>query len=1427
MFPVAANFDFSDLISVIPLDTYSLISICSAIVFVIIGILYFLGRESEKNEINHQIPELKHSKSFSSIDLGNKKRRLSFTEALGNTLNDIETDITSNINAVDNMVDQFVKNRFRSEMKMPTFLSLKTVNKGVKDVYKKYKQRKIYKQVKKKTKGGDGLASIFNTSKARNSLGVQQSASEDDSYHPIMKQSSSIVDFLELNPFESSDSIESKLKTLSFHGTFSWIPKDVLRVLADSAEVMTLSPNTVLYSAADDIDFLFIVVYGAIEGITESKMFLSDNDMESNIPEFDFKLRAGQGASCFSEILLLLENGSFNSVTTFKTGRLSSKVLKIKATHLQSLHSFFPGFVEEFILKTLTKMNQETLFAIWSLSNTSLMKNPDIYDCALANDSLRQTITKEVDDIFSKIDDIEWYEAKSKPGLIQVIAHELGDTLSVEELNRLVWIKVIDLKTKIKRKLKTSRAKNLTRMNLDSLPMSNINIMKFAPDSDIVESLDEASVLIILKGRVTQCTRQPKEADAVTTVTVLQQRAYKIKPLSSVCCNKTIGQFSLATASFSSKYVTKKLLLESDLHKNKYALVSSETEETVILSIPEEAYVRLLSAAPQILRKLQSRISSSILTREVREVENALKRTNATVGDTLLESGVKTTEVSVVVHGRLKMCRTLPNKARTSIYPGNKKIKGRRSTLSEAVFGKVTDKWFNRKTEDEHEEPLKLKVVTKQATKKDDLMVLRRGDTFGRFTLFTNSVNPLSVEAIRYTQILSVPNIVMQKVLFKNTNSVRQFGAKFGSFMEILLSRDEDEERHKLSDDSPRVFSVLPASFQANIDLFLHVIVEILSRMEIKAQVLNSSIVSQIIEKRKKEREKDTSLKRQASAIFGSYETINSEGEVLKDVSCCCAKGLKKKFTVDDENRVYSLINEVENENDLVFLVVDQRMCPRHKLNPSWWSQVCIRQSDTVLHIANALDKPDCTKLEEKLSNESIGRSLRRELVLLHFPISTQSVSTDPLSTLQYDEFTEPKNTAEWIKKRGNISQHHHIRVHLNSGVEEVVDVSYMNNYNVSHFKSDFRRFVRWILGKSIGLVLGGGGARGISHLVVLQVLENKGVPVDIIAGTSIGAFMGAIYAWKTEILKMYKTVFQYCDEMGSIWRKVFDLTFPVVAYLTGYSFNKGLIRIFEDRKIEDLWLPYFCMTTDLTDSCGIAHRNGSLWRYCRASMTLVNFIPPLCDVEIDPKDPSKKRVHYLADGGYVNNLPVDVMRTLTGDKNIVIAVDVQSDWSIEGDDYGESYSGFGHLFKLLNPFTTTPNVPTNTEIQTQLAFIASVRQGGVGFYKEDSDATTEEIFAKTTDGAVISSSKPEQQTRNYSELFEARRVEDTSHKRLRNMIDLFLHPPVEKFGTLEFGSRKEIIKASGKYTEAAIEQWLRTLKVAKKDEVSKLFGMS
>ncbi|KAM0687243.1 phosphatidylcholine and lysophosphatidylcholine phospholipase [Conglomerata obtusa] len=242
----------------------------------------------------------------------------------------------------------------------------------------------------------------------------------------------------------------------------------------------------------------------------------------------------------------------------------------------------------------------------------------------------------------------------------------------------------------------------------------------------------------------------------------------------------------------------------------------------------------------------------------------------------------------------------------------------------------------------------------------------------------------------------------------------------------------------------------------------------------------------------------------------------------------------------------------------------------------------------------------------------------------------------------------------------------------------------------------DFERLGRSLLDKKIGLVLGGGGARGLAHIGIIQALEESGISIDVIGGTSMGAYIGALYARKCDNISVFKEVKNFCLKMATKWRLLLDLTYPFCSLFTGYAFNRLIFQSFTDTKIEDLWIEYFCITTNITTFEEMVHRKGILWRYVRASMSLAGYLPPICDFD-------GKNVNLLLDGGYLNNVPANTMLDLGVNK--VIAVDVGSSTINDHFNYGDSLNGFSAIFQR---FFSSKKFISLDEIQYRLAYVSS-----------------------------------------------------------------------------------------------------------------------
>ncbi|KAJ1669889.1 phosphatidylcholine and lysophosphatidylcholine phospholipase, partial [Coemansia sp. RSA 25] len=439
--------------------------------------------------------------------------------------------------------------------------------------------------------------------------------------------------------------------------------------------------------------------------------------------------------------------------------------------------------------------------------------------------------------------------------------------------------------------------------------------------------------------------------------------------------------------------------------------------------------------------------------------------------------------------------------------------------------------------------------------------------------------------------------------------------------------------------------------------------------------------------------------------------------------------------------KIVSWISELEQRCRLLLHVADGGIS-------SPWTRHCVRHSDFVLLVGLGDGDPSVGEFERLLL--ALKTTARKELVLLH---ESRSCTTG--------------TTREWLKRRAWVHAHHHIQMPL--GLEEfglaaegssgdgsiggvgagagsnarrsagsVLDraqalifksilqpsgrvlahggigkirTSLQKYYRrltrdrqltpaaYQGHRSDFARLGRYLCGKSIGVVLSGGGARGIALLGVLQAFEEAGIPVDMVGGTSIGAFMSGLYAQNPDSVAIHGPVKAFSRRMSSMWRFMLDVTYPILAYTSGREFNRTIWKVFKEAEIEDLWLPFYCMTANITQSRPEVHTRGLLWRVVRASMSLGGFVPPLCDENGD----------LLVDGGYLDNLPVRVMKNELG-ANMIFAIDIAGENDTSPVRYGESVSGFWVLLNHLNPFRSYW-IPTLSEVQSRLTYASSDKE--------------------------------------------------------------------------------------------------------------------
>ena len=335
-----------------------------------------------------------------------------------------------------------------------------------------------------------------------------------------------------------------------------------------------------------------------------------------------------------------------------------------------------------------------------------------------------------------------------------------------------------------------------------------------------------------------------------------------------------------------------------------------------------------------------------------------------------------------------------------------------------------------------------------------------------------------------------------------------------------------------------------------------------------------------------------------------------------------------------------------ETVNTFVLYRADATLTP--------WTELCLRQADCLVVVRNAdTDLPTVLPFEIEAAQPGAVFHRRRELVLLHD-------GHDP----------RPGSTA-LLLAGGLYGQHHHVRLDL---------------------QSDFDRLARLITGHAVGVVLAGGGARAFTHVGAIKALRESGVPIDQAAGTSMGAIVAAGVAarWSNEELaEHFHRAFVQTNPLR-------DYTFPFVSLFRGRQVTRLLRTAFEEKDIEDLVMPFFCVTANLTTSAADVHRTGRLWRWLRASVAIPGVLPPFNEAG---------EVHV--DGGVIDNFPVRAMRRLG--RGPIVGVDIDTGGALSaGENVEDTFSAWQFFRRLVWRRRETLPIPSIVRILLRSALISS-----------------------------------------------------------------------------------------------------------------------
>lgn len=280
------------------------------------------------------------------------------------------------------------------------------------------------------------------------------------------------------------------------------------------------------------------------------------------------------------------------------------------------------------------------------------------------------------------------------------------------------------------------------------------------------------------------------------------------------------------------------------------------------------------------------------------------------------------------------------------------------------------------------------------------------------------------------------------------------------------------------------------------------------------------------------------------------------------------------------------------------------------------WTQRCLRQADRILLVADASTPAATCEAIDYIRTHDVHAPV--ELVLLH-----AGDKVGPCQTLQWRHLT-------------GAHAHHHLTCPLQASID---------------------RLARLVTGTANGVVFGGGGARGFAHLGLIQALHSQHQPVDLTGGTSIGALFSALVAQGRPLDEIREVL----DELFVRNNYLNDYSLSRVSLISGRKFRRQLDRIFGSQLIEDLPIPFFCVSTNLTRGASTVHEYGRLADWVASSMTIPGIGPPVV-----------WQGDLLVDGGLLNNVPTDVMQALG--RGTVIASDVSNvvDLRVEGVDSSE-----------------------------------------------------------------------------------------------------------------------------------------------------------
>lgn len=346
-----------------------------------------------------------------------------------------------------------------------------------------------------------------------------------------------------------------------------------------------------------------------------------------------------------------------------------------------------------------------------------------------------------------------------------------------------------------------------------------------------------------------------------------------------------------------------------------------------------------------------------------------------------------------------------------------------------------------------------------------------------------------------------------------------------------------------------------------------------------------------------------------------------------------------------DQARAIQWLTDQEDQFEFIIYEVKPEL--------TTWTNLSLHLSDKIFLIASSKTDEALNTVETAIFSSGIVSTKSIEFILIH-----------------PDHIQLPKNTRRWLTNR-QVARHHHIKLN------EMWTIL---------------KLIRFIKGKSIGLVCGGGGAHALGYLGLHKALMELNIPVDILGGTSAGAMVAAFIAHNYSPEKIQEILTFDSN-------KFIEFTIPMIGISSGRRWSNQLKKIYtEYNDIEDLWKSFFCIATNISQYKMDVLQTGLLWKAIRATTSLPAVFPPISNNNDD----------LLIDGGIVNNLPIDVMKDKM-EYGKIIAIHLTLNSSFHAKIPDGILSGWKLFLQRFLPYKSKLNqMPNMTDIITNTIMICS-----------------------------------------------------------------------------------------------------------------------